>query len=55
MAFGDGDNDVDMLEYVKIGVAMGNAAEKTKAAADYVTASQDDQGIPKALKHFGLI
>lgn len=55
MAFGDGDNDVDMLEYVGIGVAMGNAVEKTKAAAQYVTSDVEEQGISKALEHFGLI
>ncbi len=55
MAFGDGDNDVDMLEYVGLGVAMGNAVDMTKAAADYITSPQDEQGIFKALKHFKLI
>lgn len=55
MAFGDGDNDVDMLEFVGIGVAMGNGAEKAKAAADYVTDTVDNNGIEKALKHFGVI
>ena len=55
MAFGDGDNDAEMLRYVKMGVAMGNAVDTTKAAADYVTSSQDNGGIFKALKHFGLI
>lgn len=55
MAFGDGDNDAEMLRFVKTGVAMGNAVDSTKAAADYVTSAQDDGGIFKALKHFGLI
>ena len=55
MAFGDGDNDVDMLKFVQIGVAMGNAKEETKTAADYVTLTTEDGGIVKALKHFGLI
>ena len=55
MAFGDGENDAKMLEYVAVGVAMGNAKEVTKAAADYVTADIDDDGIEKALIHFGLI
>lgn len=55
MAFGDADNDVDMLKYVKIGVAMGNAQQETKDAADYVTESQENGGISKALKHFGII
>jgi Cof subfamily protein (haloacid dehalogenase superfamily) len=54
MAFGDGDNDMEMLDFVKYGVAMGNAQDKTKAAADYITAASDDNGIVKALEHFGL-
>lgn len=55
IAFGDGDNDTDMLRYVGIGVAMGNAGEPVKAAADYVTAKDVEDGITKALRHFGLI
>ena len=55
MAFGDGGNDIHMLEHAAIGVAMGNAEEKVKAVADYVTASVDDDGLYKALIHFGCI
>lgn len=55
MAIGDGDNDKDMLRFAGIGVAMGNAAEDVKAAADYVTDSVDEDGIAKALRHFDLI
>lgn len=55
MAFGDGDNDMDMLRLAGIGVAMGNASEKVKAAADYVTEDVDEEGLSKALRHFGLI
>ena len=55
MAFGDGDNDVEMLGFVHLGVAMGNAQEKTKEAADYVTASVEEDGIAKALRHFQLV
>ena len=55
MAFGDGGNDVDMLEYVGIGVAMGNGTADTKAAADYVTTAVDDDGVYNALKHFEVI
>ena len=55
MAFGDGENDVDMLEFAGVGVAMGNAADSVKAAADYVTDTVDNDGIEKALRHFGLI
>ena len=55
MAFGDGSNDVGMLRAAGIGVAMGNAYEKVKAAADYITTSDTDHGIVNALRHFGLI
>lgn len=55
IAFGDGENDVDMLKFAGIGVAMGNAEEAVKAAADYVTDAVEADGIAKALKHFGLI
>ena len=55
MAFGDGDNDVDMLEFARIGVAMGNGSPKAREAADYITTDIDLDGISHALKHFGLI
>ncbi len=55
IAFGDGENDEDMIRFAGIGVAMGNAEECVKTAADYVTADIDDDGIAKALRHFGLI
>ena len=55
MAFGDGGNDISMLQHAGIGVAMGNAKEDVKAAADYVTTSVDEDGIANALKRFGII
>ena len=55
MAFGDGGNDIDMLQHAGVGVAMGNAADNVKATADYVTTSVDDDGILNALIHFGII
>lgn len=55
MAFGDGGNDMDMLAYAGMGVAMGNAKEKVKACANYVTDSVDDDGVVTALKHFHII
>ena len=44
-----------MLQYAGIGVAMGNACDEAKAAADYVTADILDDGVGKALQHFGVI
>ncbi len=55
MAFGDGGNDISMLRHAGVGVAMGNARDHIKAAADYVTTSVDEDGIANALKHFGVI
>ena len=55
MAFGDGENDMDMLQYVGVGVAMGNAPENVKKIADYVTDSVDEDGIWKALTAFRMI
>lgn len=55
VAFGDGGNDISMLRHAAIGVAMGQAKEDVKAAADYVTAPIDEDGISKAMKHLGLI
>lgn len=49
IAFGDGGNDIEMLEYCGIGVAMGNASEEVKRHADHVTTSVDDEGILTAL------
>lgn len=55
MAFGDGENDLDMLRCAGIGVAMGNADEAVKQSADHVTAGVDQDGIREALAFFGLI
>jgi Cof subfamily protein (haloacid dehalogenase superfamily) len=55
MAFGDADNDLDMISFAGIGVVMGNGTEKMKEIADYVTASVDEGGVVEALRHFGLI
>lgn len=55
IAFGDGGNDRDMIEYAGIGVAMGNAKEEVKASADYVTASVAEDGVPAALTELGIL
>lgn len=49
MAFGDGGNDLDMIRFAGIGVAMGNAAKEVKAAADYVALSAEEDGVSRAL------
>lgn len=55
MAIGDGENDAGMLAFAGLGVAMGNASAKAKAAADHVTSHIDEGGFAEALRHFGLI
>ena len=54
VAFGDSDVDVDMLKYCGLGVAMGNAPKSVKEAADYVTASNDQEGVYIALNTLRL-
>ena len=54
VAFGDSDVDADMLQYCGFGVAMGNAPKQVKEAADYVTASNDEEGIYIALNTLRL-
>lgn len=55
VAFGDGGNDVAMLQAAGIGVAMGNASDYVKHAADYVTDSVEKDGIQNALLHLGIL
>ncbi|MBS4192762.1 Cof-type HAD-IIB family hydrolase [Bacillus sp. FJAT-49705] len=55
IAFGDGDNDIDMLELVGLGVAMGNGTEQLKKVADFVTKKSSEDGIEFALKQYGII
>lgn len=50
IAFGDARNDITMLEWAGTGVAMGNADDETKAAADFVTRTNDEDGIAWALE-----
>jgi len=55
MAFGDGGNDIQMLQAARIGVAMGNAGKAVKQVADYVTTTAEEDGIWHALKLYDLI
>lgn len=54
MACGDGDNDTVMLREVGFGVAMANAEEQVKEAADYITESNEAEGAAKAIEKFAL-
>lgn len=55
IVFGDGPNDIDMLEHAHTGVAVGGAGDDVKIHADYVCEDIDDGGILKACKYLGLI
>lgn len=55
IAFGDGPNDLEMLSYAGIGVAMGNADDSVKEKADMVTARIDEDGIFLALRKLKII
>ncbi|KAK9829817.1 hypothetical protein WJX72_008049 [[Myrmecia] bisecta] len=54
MAVGDGENDLEMLQMVGLGVAMGNAGEKVKSAANAVTATNDEDGLAQAIERYIL-
>lgn len=51
VAFGDADNDIDMIRFAGAGVAMANACQALKEAADYETLSNDEDGVAYALKN----
>ena len=53
MAMGDANNDIEMLEFAGLGIAMGNACEEAKGAADYVTSDIDDEA-SRALSALGI-
>lgn len=54
IACGDGFNDLSMIKYAGLGVAMSNAQETVKEAADYITLSNDEDGIAHVIDKFML-
>lgn len=52
--FGDGANDIELIEMADIGVAMGNAINELKEKADFITKNIEDDGIYYACKQLGL-
>ena len=54
-SYARGKDDVTMLSHVPYGIAMGNACDELKRVSAYVTDSVDEDGVEKALRHFGLI
>lgn len=55
MCIGDSENDLSMIEYAGIGVAMGNGLDIVKEKADYVTDTNNNSGVAKAIEHFVLM
>lgn len=55
MAFGDGENDLTMIQAAGIGVVMENGDESLKQYADYITKGNDQDGVSAAIKHFAVI
>lgn len=55
MSIGDGNNDLEMLLFTGVGVAMGNGNSDVKSVADYVTDDIDNDGWVKAMKHYKLL
>ena len=54
MCIGDSENDLSMIKYAGTGVAMGNASEDIKSVADYVTDTNVNDGVAKAINKFVL-
>jgi Cof subfamily protein (haloacid dehalogenase superfamily) len=54
IAVGDSENDLHMIEYAGLGVAMGNAIPALKNAADWITGSNDEDGIADVIERFIL-
>ncbi|ETO40217.1 Putative hydrolase, haloacid dehalogenase family [Fructilactobacillus florum 8D] len=54
-AFGDGNNDIPMLDYVDHPVVMGNGLPNVKEHAEFITTANTNHGIVKGLQHFDLI
>ncbi|SER57341.1 hypothetical protein SAMN04487944_10695 [Gracilibacillus ureilyticus] len=54
MAAGDSLNDIKMIEKAGTGIAMGNAQENVKKVADWITATNDEDGVAKAIEKFVL-
>lgn len=55
IALGDSDNDYEGICWAGTGVAMGNASDRIKEAADYITGSNQEDGVAQALEYYGLV
>lgn len=52
IAIGDSENDIEMIEYAGLGVAMGNAYDNVKKVSDYITDTNDNYGVSKVIEKF---
>ncbi|WP_138206829.1 Cof-type HAD-IIB family hydrolase [Haloimpatiens lingqiaonensis] len=55
IAVGDSENDIEMIKYAGLGVAMGNAYDNVKKISDYVTDTNDNHGVSKVIEKFILV
>ena len=54
IAIGDNENDISMIEYAGLGVAMGNGVEKAKSISDLITSTNDEDGVAKIIEKYIL-
>ncbi|QDR79450.1 Cof-type HAD-IIB family hydrolase [Sporomusa termitida] len=54
LTIGDSENDLSMIEYAGLGIAMENAADRVKRKADFITSSNDNEGVANAINRFIL-
>jgi len=54
MAIGDNENDLSMIKFAGVGVAMGNAEDMVKEQADFITSSNDEDGVALAIEKYVL-
>ena len=52
MAIGDNNNDLGTIEFAGLGIAMGNASDDVKRAADHITSDNDNDGVAEAIYKF---
>lgn len=55
IGIGDGFNDIEMLKFCNLGIAMGNSVDEVKEVSNYITTKIDEDGIMNAFKHYNLI
>ena len=55
IAIGDGYNDLSMIRFAGLGIAMGNGVSALKEAADFVTADISEDGLKRALEYLELL